>query len=80
MLVGQGIGRRLVSAVAEQLRQRGCTSMMLWTMKENRAHGLYLRLGGRLLDARKVSGSGAKEIAYGWPSIALFLQNMMPQS
>ena len=65
----QGIGRQLVAAVAEQLEQRGCISMMLWTMEENRAHGFYLRLGGQLLDARKVSGSGAAEVAYGWPTM-----------
>ena len=52
----RGIGRLLMSAVAEKLTQQGCASMMLWTMEENRAHGLYLRLGGQLLDAHKVSG------------------------
>jgi ribosomal protein S18 acetylase RimI-like enzyme len=65
----QGIGRRLVAVVSEQLKRQGSVSMMLWTMQENRAHGFYRRLGGQLLDARKVSGSGAAEVAYGWPAI-----------
>jgi GNAT superfamily N-acetyltransferase len=76
----RGIGRRLVSAVAERLQQRGCASMMLWTIEQNRAHGFYLRLGAQLLDARKVSGSGATGVAYGWPDIARLSQNSTPHS
>jgi ribosomal protein S18 acetylase RimI-like enzyme len=70
----QGIGRRLVTSVAERLRQEGCDSLMLWTMEQNQAHGFYRRLGGQLLDARKTSGSGAAEVVYGWPDIELFTQ------
>ena len=48
---GRGIGRRLVSVMAEQLMQRGCTSLMLWVLEENPSRGFYRRLGGQLLSA-----------------------------
>ena len=74
----QGIGRALVAAVAKQLQQRGCASMMLWAMEENRAHGFYLRLGRRALDARKLSGTGAAEVAYEWPALERITQSAPP--
>jgi ribosomal protein S18 acetylase RimI-like enzyme len=65
----QGIGRQLVSAMAKQLGQRGCSSLMLWVLEENRARGFYERLGGQLLDGTKHSGAGPLEVAYGWAAI-----------
>jgi len=64
----QGVGRRLLAAVAERLAQLGSRSMMLWVLEENRARGFYERLGGRLLDAKQMSG-GQPEVAYGWLAI-----------
>jgi len=64
----QGLGRRLVAAVAKRLAQRGSRSLMLWVLEENRARGFYERLGGQLLDERQVSG-GRPEVAYGWSAI-----------
>jgi ribosomal protein S18 acetylase RimI-like enzyme len=65
----QGIGRQLVAAVAGQLQQRGCRSLMLWVLEENGARGFYERLGANLLDKSKVSWCGALEVAHGWPAI-----------
>jgi ribosomal protein S18 acetylase RimI-like enzyme len=65
----QGIGRQLVAAMARSLQQRGCASLMLWVLQENRARGFYERLGGQLLDESKQSGAGPLEVAYGWPAI-----------
>jgi ribosomal protein S18 acetylase RimI-like enzyme len=65
----QGIGRWLVAAVAGQLWQEGCGSLMLWVLEENRARGFYERLGGKLLGESQVNGCDTIEVAYGWPSI-----------
>ena len=65
---GQGVGRRLVAAVAEQLKREGFRSLMLWVLEVNPTRALYERMGGRLLDAQQVS-HGAVEVAYGWPDI-----------
>jgi ribosomal protein S18 acetylase RimI-like enzyme len=64
----QGVGRQLLRVMAEQLRQRGCTSLMLWVLEENQSRGFYEQMGGQLLSARRVA-QGAIEVAYGWPAI-----------
>jgi len=63
----QGLGRQLVAAVAEQLKQKDSKSLMLWVLEENRSRGFYERLGAQLLDEKKMSGGGKAEVAYGWP-------------
>ena len=65
----QGLGRRLVAAIAKELQMRGSESLMLWVLKENRARGFYERLGGQLLADQKISWAGRLEVAYGWPKI-----------
>lgn len=65
---GQGIGGQLLTVIAEQLRQRGCTSLMLWVLEQNQSRRFYEQMGGRLLASRRVT-EGATEIAYGWPAI-----------
>jgi GNAT superfamily N-acetyltransferase len=69
----QGIGRWLVAAVAGQLQQKGCSSLMLWVLEENRARGFYERLGGHLLGESKVSWCEKLEVAYGWPEIEMLV-------
>jgi ribosomal protein S18 acetylase RimI-like enzyme len=67
---GKGIGRQLAKAMAAQLKEAGCTSMMLWVLADNqRARQFYEKLGGELLDQTQFSGAGAAEVAYGWPSL-----------
>ena len=65
----RGIGRQLVAAMARALERRGCRSLMLWVLEENRARWFYERLGGQLLDQTKPSGAGPLEVAYGWSDI-----------
>jgi len=69
----QGVGRRLVAAVAQELLRRGCSSLMLWVLAQNPACGFYERLGGQLLGQEKEmrywDGDPAIEVAYGWLDI-----------
>jgi GNAT superfamily N-acetyltransferase len=65
---GQGVGRRLVAGVAEQLKREGCRSLMPWVLAANPTRAFYERMGGRPLDARQIS-HGAVEVAYGWPEM-----------
>ena len=65
----QALGRRLVAPLAKELQIRGSQSLMLWVLKEDRARGLYERLGGQLLAEEKMSWVGGSEVAYGWPGI-----------
>jgi ribosomal protein S18 acetylase RimI-like enzyme len=46
---GKGIGRKLVSAAAAELKTLGFTSLLLWVLADNQAsRGFYERLGGTL--------------------------------
>jgi hypothetical protein len=42
---------------------------MLWILEAIPSRGFYERLSGQLLDERQMSGAGAPEVAYGWPTI-----------
>ena len=65
---GQGIGRQLLVAVAGELKQKGCRTLMLWVLKETPSRLFYEGMGGQLLAATKESG-GVIEVAYGWTAI-----------
>jgi ribosomal protein S18 acetylase RimI-like enzyme len=71
---GQGIGCKLITAVAEVLKQAVCTSLIVWVLEDNPARSLYERLGGRLLGQKAWDGSeefavSVHEVAYGWSNI-----------
>lgn len=69
---GNGIGRRLTSAIAGWLSQRGTRSLLIWVLKENvRARGFYERLGGQFVAERPITigSSNLQEVAYGWPDL-----------
>ena len=70
----QGVGRQLIAATAEQLKQKGCVSLLVWTLEKNPARGLYERLGGYLVGEKEWGGNDefgidVKEVAYGWLDI-----------
>ena len=70
---GQGIGPKLMSAVAEHLHRQGCRTLVVWTLTANLlARDFYERLGGQLTGQREIElGDAAyfQEVAYGWPNI-----------
>ncbi len=71
---GRGLGRALIAAAAEGLRQRGSTSLMLWVLEGNtRARAIYEHLGGRLGGEQyfDIDEFRAKEVAYRWPDISV---------
>ncbi|MDE0375916.1 MAG: GNAT family N-acetyltransferase [bacterium] len=69
----RGLGRLLVSAVAERLVADGFESMLLWVAKDNHpACRFYEALGGEPIDSRTIdiAGAGIAEVAYGWQQVA----------
>ena len=69
----RGLGRRLVSAVAERLLADGFDSMLLWVAKGNRpACRFYETLGGNLIGSQtlEISGQEIAEVSYGWRNVA----------
>lgn len=65
---GQGVGRRLVQAVAERLYQANMTSMRVWVLVENPACRFYAALGGNPIAEKEIviGGKPLTEVAYGW--------------
>lgn len=70
---GQGAGRKLIRAAAQQFRERSINSMLVWVMKQNTtAVRFYERLGG-VEYASRTSMFGSmtvEDAAYGWKDIA----------
>ena len=64
----QGLGRRLVAAVAQRLLRRGFRSMRVWVLSRNASRGFYERLGGKLDQRKFLKIGGAKLLAvrYAW--------------
>ena len=69
---GRGIGRRLVSAVAQRLLADGLNSMLVWVLKRNHpGRRFYESLGAQRIGQMIVSIGGARfvEMRYGWKDI-----------
>ncbi|HML13284.1 MAG TPA: GNAT family N-acetyltransferase [Xanthobacteraceae bacterium] len=68
----RGCGRRLMAALAYELRARGFTSLCLWVLENNAiARLFYERLGGAIVGekAEVDDGHAFREVAYGWDSL-----------
>jgi ribosomal protein S18 acetylase RimI-like enzyme len=69
---GQGLGRRLVQAVAADLAQKGMTALQIGCLAANApARGFYEALGGRLISERLFDEEGVMlpEGVYAWADI-----------
>lgn len=69
---GKGIGRRLFTAAADQLRKLGFSSLLLWVLVDNlSSRGFYEHLGGKFCgeDDYLRWGQIYKLAAYGWDSL-----------
>ena len=67
-----GVGRRLVSALAGALSERGFSSMLLWVLEDNPgARSFYESLGGEELNKQTITigGEDLIEVSYGWRNI-----------
>ena len=73
-----GIGTKLFRAVANALKQNGCNSLMLWTLKHNPVRRYYEALGGELLGDKEYDIDDARvtEVAYGWQEIDTLILNL----
>lgn len=68
----QGIGRKLIHAVAKSLIDGGHSSMIVWVLAENwPARGFYEALGGAYVSERDITigGRSLMEVSYGWRNL-----------
>lgn len=79
-LKGRGLGRRLIAAVAENVRLHGLHSTLhLWVYEQNiQARGFYERLGGVITDCvaeAAPDGSRVNALRYGWRELSFLAQH-----
>lgn len=69
---GQGVGRKLVQAVAKRLAETEVYSMRVWVLAENPACQFYAALGGQKISEQQIEIGGISllEFAYGWTDTA----------
>lgn len=69
----RGIGRALFQAGAQELVDRGLSSMIVWVLRENApSRRFYERMGGRHVrdEERDLEGVRITESGYGWDDIS----------
>lgn len=67
-----GIGRALICALMQGLRERGCYQAMLWVLAANPSRFFYEAMGGRrfLERSERLWGMDVAQIGYRWPDLA----------
>jgi len=68
---GRGIGKDLLSAVAEALVGKDHTSMLVWVLEQNPAVRFYEKTGAEHLMSKQIEigGISLTELALGWPDL-----------
>ena len=79
-LKGRGLGRQLMSTVAENIQQHGLhATLHLWVYEQNmQARGFYERLGGVITDCvaeAAPDGSRVNALRYGWRELSFLAQH-----
>jgi ribosomal protein S18 acetylase RimI-like enzyme len=78
---GQGLGPRLVQAVAADLAQKVMTVLQIGCLAANTlARGFYAAIGGRLLSERLFDEDGVMlpEVVYEWAGMSIFVATGTP--
>jgi ribosomal protein S18 acetylase RimI-like enzyme len=77
---GRGIGRNLVTGIAQKLVERGLTSMLVWVLRDNLFRAFYEVLGGEEIGEQEITIGDANlvEVAYGWKDIRPLASQDMP--
>jgi GNAT superfamily N-acetyltransferase len=65
---GRGLGRALLHALFDRLRERGLDRVLLWVVAANPTRFFYQAMGGRVVARRcePFAGIMLDELAYGW--------------
>ena len=72
----QGIGRKLMAIVAQELLRRGFRAILVWVLAANPSRGFYEALGGcKLYEGVAHVGHGGAypDVAYAWDDIRALL-------
>jgi ribosomal protein S18 acetylase RimI-like enzyme len=80
---GQGLGRRLVQAVAADLAQKGMTALQIGCLAANApARRFYEAIGGRLAGERLFDEDGIMlpEVVYEWADMRIVVAKGTPET
>ncbi len=68
----RGIGRALICALLQGLRERGCRQAMLWVLAANPSRFFYEAMGGKrnIERTERLWGMDVPQIGYRWPDLA----------
>jgi GNAT superfamily N-acetyltransferase len=71
----QGVGRRVLCALLQGLRERGCREAMLWVLAANPSRFFYEVMGGqrRYERTERLWGMDVAQIGYRWPDLTATL-------
>ena len=66
-----GIGEKLVSYAKDDLKEKGYSSLVIWTLEENRNRKFYEKIGGKEFSNRQIDilGQNLKEVGYLYENI-----------
>ncbi|MBM7579122.1 GNAT family N-acetyltransferase [Jeotgalibacillus terrae] len=67
----QGLGRKLIAPLVEDMKVKGLTSMIVCVLEKNDSKQFYEVLGAEKVDTVKINfgGRDLKEAVYGWKDI-----------
>ncbi len=67
----RGLGRVLLGAIARAMRDAGCRSMALRTLRRNPARGFYEHVGARLVPTLDIDEGPLDDVVYGFGDLSL---------
>jgi len=78
----RGVGRKLICALLQGLRERGCYQAMLWVLAANPSRFFYEAMGGLKSYERseRLWGMDVPQIGYRWPDLATVFKEGGPCS
>lgn len=76
----RGVGRALICALMQGLRERGCHQAMLWVLAANPSRFFYEAMGGRksLERSERLWGMDVAQIGYCWTDLAALFKDGGP--
>lgn len=72
----QGLGRRLVTAIAEGLIERNYRGMLTWVLEDNASCRFYEAIGGQRVGHKtvKIAGLSLPALAYAWDDLGQIIK------
>ncbi|MGN8644704.1 N-acetyltransferase family protein [Gracilibacillus sp. HCP3S3_G5_1] len=74
----KGLGKRLLKAFAEEMKELGYQSLLIWVLTNNPTHQFYLNFGAEKIEQEQTTiGHGTyQETAYGFDNIDTLIEKL----